>query len=34
MITTQVPVPLQLLPLHPVNTDPAAGAAVSVTVVP
>lgn len=33
-ITTQVPVPEQLLPVHPVNEDPFVGAALSVTVVP
>ena len=33
-VTVQVPVPEQLPPLQPVNVDPAAGAAVKVTVVP
>src|SRR5690242_13928761 len=33
MVTTQSPVPVQS-PLHPVNTRPAAGAALSVTTVP
>ena len=32
--TTQAPVPLQPPPLHPVNTDPALGVAVKVTVLP
>jgi hypothetical protein len=32
-ITTHVPVPPQPPPLQPVNVDPVAGAAVSVTVV-
>jgi len=31
MVTTQVAVPLQPLPLQPVNVEPAAGLAVSVT---
>ena len=33
-VTTHVPVPLHPPPLQPVNVDPAAGAAVSVTAVP
>src|SRR6266850_1600189 len=33
-VTTQVPVPAQPPPLQPVNVEPAAGAAVSVTMVP
>jgi hypothetical protein len=33
METTQLPVPEQA-PLHPMKLDPAAGAAVSVTLVP
>ncbi len=32
--TAQLPVPLQPPPLHPVNTDPALGVAVKITVVP
>ncbi len=32
--TAQVPVPLQPAPLQPVNVEPAAGAAVRVTVLP
>jgi len=30
----QLPVPLQVPPLQPVNTEPAAGIAVHVTLVP
>src|SRR5436309_13938964 len=33
-VTAQVPVPEHPPPLHPVNVEPAAGAAVSVTTVP
>src|SRR5438094_9989412 len=33
-VTAQVPVPEQPPPLHPVNVEPAAGVAVSVTAVP
>jgi hypothetical protein len=33
-LTTQVPVPLQPPPLHPVKLDPTPGEAVSVTLVP
>ena len=33
-MTVQVPVPVQLPPLQPVNVEPAAGVAVSVTAVP
>src|SRR5206468_7389252 len=33
-VTAQAPVPEQPPPLHPVNVDPAAGVAVSVTTVP
>src|SRR5215470_14553260 len=33
-VTTHVPVPVQLPPLQPVKVDPAAGAAVRVTMVP
>jgi hypothetical protein len=33
-VTTQVPVPAHAEPLHPENTEPAAGVAVSVTLVP
>jgi hypothetical protein len=33
-VTTHVPVPLQPPPLHPVNVDPAATDAVSVTTAP
>src|SRR6266850_7627230 len=34
IVTTQVPVPVQPPPLQPVKVEPAAGAAVSVTIVP
>jgi hypothetical protein len=34
IVTTQVPVPVQLPPDHPVNSDPDAGLAVNVTLVP
>src|SRR5258705_6177138 len=34
IVTVQVPVPEQPLPLQPVKVDPAAGVAVSVTTVP
>jgi len=34
IVTVQVPVPVQLPPLQPVNVEPAAGVAVSVTAVP
>ena len=34
IVTVHVPVPLQPPPLQPVNVEPAAGVAVSVTVVP
>jgi hypothetical protein len=34
IVTVQVPVPVHPPPLHPVNTDPAFGVAVSVTTVP
>ena len=34
IVTVQVPVPEQPPPLQPVNVEPAAGAAVSVTAVP
>ena len=34
MVTVQVPVPLQLPPLQPANTEPPAGVAVKVTEVP
>jgi hypothetical protein len=34
IVTTQVPVPLQPPPLHPVKLDPTPGEAVSVTLVP
>jgi hypothetical protein len=33
-VTTQLPVPLQPPPLHPVKAEPALGVAVSVTTVP
>src|SRR5438093_12057311 len=34
IVTTQIPVPLHPAPLQPLNTDPLAGVAVSVTGVP
>jgi len=34
IVTTQIPVPLHTAPLQPLNTDPLAGVAVSVTDVP
>jgi hypothetical protein len=34
IVTVHAPVPLQPPPLHPANVDPAAGDAVSVTLVP
>src|SRR5438093_11251646 len=34
IVTTQIPVPLHPAPLQPLNTDPLAGVAVSVTDVP
>ena len=34
IVTVQVPVPVQLPPLQPVNVEPVAGVAVSVTAVP
>jgi hypothetical protein len=33
-VTTQLPVPEQLLPLQPVNVAPGSGVSVSVTTVP
>ena len=33
-VTVHVPLPVQLPPLQPLKTDPVAGVAVSVTIVP